>query len=233
MWANLLVWWVLIISFCGPPLLLLYSRATIGKLEAEWVLNCQPSPWSWCGEPFAIGNAEIFSRDLGGSSWKNDFWALGTIYLGHCFSTLREPDLKDGVFQPIKQGLETWQSCFILSQVIFFLDFPWNLLRPLSWWWVKLTNHSHQWIKKFLKYRIFYIWTAVLYIYILFVAIIFVDVIADDIFPLRVKRQEREVRQNPLVDQVVDLKDWSQSSSTCKSFSTWPPTVADILTSLF
>ena len=78
---------------------LLYSRASIGKLEAEWVLSCQPSPWSWCGEPFAIGNVEIFSRDLGGSCCKNDFWALGTIYLGHCFSALREPDLKDGVFQ--------------------------------------------------------------------------------------------------------------------------------------
>ena len=79
-----------------------------------------------------IGNVEIFSRDLGGSSCKDDFWALGTIYLGHCFSTLREPDLKDGVFQPIKQGLGTWQSCFSPSQVTFFLDFPLNLLRPLS-----------------------------------------------------------------------------------------------------
>ena len=132
-----------------------------------------------------------------------------------------------------KAGIRDLAELFYSFAGHFLFGFSFNLLRPLSWWWVKLTNHSHQWIKKFLKYRIFYIWTAVLYIHILFVAIIFVDVIADDIFPLRVRRQEREVRQNPLVDQVVDLKDWSQSSSTCRSFSTWPPTVADILTSLF
>ena len=108
-----------------PFLLLLYSHAWIVRSEAELVVNCWPSPWSECGEPFFTWNGlPTFGRDLGGCLYTNDLWAQGTIYFGR-FSTLRAPDLKESVegFCLIKQRPGTWQSCSSFSHVPFYLDF--------------------------------------------------------------------------------------------------------------
>lgn len=173
-----------------------------------------------------------FSRVLGEIFWKNDFfgsrcylfWALFFNFKGSGPQGRRE-------FLPEKAQSRTWPSCSGLSQVTCFLDFPLNLLSPLSWWWIRKTDQPFS----PLDYK--YLNTSVESFNMLYhahIVYIFSCWPGRNSFiwfpPLAVRRWRKwELGWNLFVGQVLDLKDWSQSLFTCKYFSTLPCTVADIL----
>lgn len=121
-----------------------FSAASSGKVKPEVIVivHCHTSLLSQCGQPFPMGNdPTTFSRVLGEIFWKNDFFGSRCYLFWALFFNFKGsgPQGRRG-FLPEKAESRTWPSCSGLSQVTCFLDFPLNLLSPLSWCWIRKTD---------------------------------------------------------------------------------------------
>lgn len=134
-----MVWWVFIVGFRWPVLLCCFPTPVLGKWSQKlyWLFIVIPHFCPSVENHFPWGMTPLLESWMD-SSGRMISLAQGAICFGHCISTSRALDLKDvECFCLKKQESRTWLSCSGLSQVTCFLDFPLNLLSPLSWWWIR------------------------------------------------------------------------------------------------